>query len=252
MSDLLLIDTADGVATLTLNRPDTRNALSLELLTALAEAMAAVDADAEVAAVVLTGADPAFCAGLDLRQLGSSGLPKDLATRRPWPQPAKPVIAAVNGAAVTGGLELVLNCDFAVASDRAKFGDTHARVGILPGWGLSVLLPRAIGLPRAIEMSLTGNFIDADEAMALGLVNRVVPHDELVDHARQLAGDIAGNDRAAVAELLASYRRLDGLQGTDEALRLESETAAAWQERTFDPAEVERRRTAIIDRGRRQ
>jgi enoyl-CoA hydratase len=252
VTDILVTDIAGGVATLTLNRPDARNALSMELIEALVAAMAASDADEAVAAIVLTGADPAFCAGLDLRQLGASGLPKEIATRRPWPLPSKPVIAAVNGPAVTGGLELVLNCDFVVASERAKFGDTHARVGILPGWGLSVLLPRAIGLARAIEMSLTGNFVDADEALRLGLVNHVVPHDQVVAEAQRLAADIAGNDLASVTALLASYRRIAGVQGLTEGLALEGETARAWAERSFDPAEVERRRQAIIERGRRQ
>jgi enoyl-CoA hydratase len=252
VTDILVTDIADGVATLTLNRPEARNALSMELIEALVRAMAAADRDEAVAAIVLTGADPAFCAGLDLRQLGASGLPKEIATRRPWPLPAKPVIAAVNGPAVTGGLELVLNCDFAVASERATFGDTHARVGILPGWGLSVLLPHIIGLPRAIEMSLTGNFVDAEEALRLGLVNHVVPHDQLVPEAQRLAADIAGNDQASVAALLASYRRIAGAQGLSQGLALESETARAWADRSFDPAEVERRRQAIIDRGRSQ
>jgi enoyl-CoA hydratase len=252
MSELVLTQTVDGVATVILNRPEARNALSLQLLDALSSAILAVDADDQVGAVVLTGADPAFCAGLDLRQLGSSGLPPELATSRPWPQPEKPVIAAVNGPAVTGGLELVLNCDFAVASERAKFGDTHAQVGLLPGWGLSVLLPKAIGLSRAVELSLTGNFVDAEEALALGLVTHVVPHEELLATAERLAGDVAGNDRATVAALLASYRHLDRVQGTAEALVLESETSMAWQRRTFDPAEVERRRAAIVERGRGQ
>ena len=252
MTDILVTDIADGVATLTLNRPEARNALSMELIGALAEAMDAADRDDAVAAIVLTGADPAFCAGLDLRQLGASGLPKEIATRRPWPQPAKPVIAAVNGPAVTGGLELVLNCDFVVASERAKFGDTHARVGILPGWGLSVLLPQAVGLARAIEMSLTGNFVDADEALRLGLVNHVVAHEQLLARARRLAVDIAGNDQDSVAALLASYRRIAGAQGLSQGLALESETARAWADRSFDPAEVERRRQAIMERGRRQ
>jgi enoyl-CoA hydratase len=252
MSEILLTQCDDGVATLTLNRPEARNALSMELITALVEAMRWVEEDDAVAAAVLTGADPAFCAGLDLRQIGTSGLPKEIATARPWPQPSKPVIAAVNGYAITGGLELVLNCDFAVASERAKFGDTHARVGILPGWGLSVLLPRAIGLNRAIEMSLTGNFLDADEALRLGLVNHVVAHEELVPTAQRLAADIAGNDQDSVRALLSSYRAIAGATGGEEGLRLEATAARAWAERSFDPAEVERRRAAIMERGRTQ
>ncbi len=135
---------------------------------------------------VLTGADQAFCADLDLQELGStaanlsSGQPVETQGHRrgaPWPVMTKPVIGAINGAAVTGGLEVALQCDFLIASERAGFADTHARVGVMPAWGLTVLLPQAIGLRRAKEMSLTGNFVGATEALALGLVNRgVVPH----------------------------------------------------------------------------
>src|SRR5439155_2773688 len=138
--------------------------------------------DDAVAVIILTGTDPAFCAGLDLRELGSAegqirpdrtstgtstgtggGGNGDVVTNSPWPPLTKPVIGAINGAAVTGGFELGLNCDFLIASERARFADTHTRVGIMPGWGLSVLLPQAIGIRRAKEMSLTGNFMTADE-----------------------------------------------------------------------------------------
>ena len=138
-SDLLLVDCAEGVAVVTLNRPEARNALDVELLQALPAAMAKLDADDDVAAVILTGADPAFCAGLDLKELGSSG--DNLSgggqgvAATPFPEDmSKPVIGAVNGPTVTGGLELALHCDFLIASERARFGDTHARVGVVPGW----------------------------------------------------------------------------------------------------------------------
>ena len=100
---------------------------------------------------------------------------------------ATPVIGAINGVAITGGFEVALACDFLVASERARFADTHARVGIMPGWGLTVALPEAIGLRRAKEMSTTGNFVDAETALAWGLVNHVVPHDELLPFARKLS-----------------------------------------------------------------
>src|SRR3984957_14663804 len=106
----------------------------------------------------------------------------------------KPVVGAINGPAVTGGLELALQCDFLIASERARFADTHARVGVMPGWGLTVLLPQAIGLRRAKEMSLTGNYMDAAEALAVGLVNRIVTHDELLPTALALGRDIVSND----------------------------------------------------------
>ena len=123
----------------------------------------------------------------------------------PVPPHTKPMIGAINGAAVTGGLELALGCDFLVASERARFADTHARVGVVPGWRLTVELPEAIGYRRAKEMSVTGNFVDAETALAWGLVNHVVPHDELLPFTRQLAADIASNDRIAARAMIGIY-----------------------------------------------
>lgn len=255
-SPTVLVDVSGNVATITLNRPEVRNALSSELLEALPEAMAEVDADPDVRAIILTGSDPAFCAGLDLKELGSTGgnlgAPgrRHLPTGMPWPHLRTPLIGAVNGVAVTGGLELALNCDFLIASERARFADTHARVGILPGWGLTVLLPQAIGVRRAKEMSTTGNYLSADEALAVGLVNRVVPHAALLPTVRALADDIASNDVAAVQALLASYKEVVATTAA-EGLRLEQDAGRSFRHRS-DPAEVERRRQAVIDRGRDQ
>ena len=258
MSDTLLVETRDRTALLTLNRPAARNALSSELLRALPEAIVAADANEDVDVIVLTGADPAFCAGLDLRELGSSGDNLGSATapgkkewNTPWPAVTKPVIGAINGPAVTGGFEIALNCDFLIASERAKFGDTHGRVGLLPGWGLSVLLPQAVGIRRAREMSLTGNFMDAEEALAFGLVNRVVAHDDLLPVTLSIAADIAGNDQRSVRALLAEYGEITG-SIYDDGLRIEAQKAKAWNNERggFDPAEVEKRRAAIIERGR--
>lgn len=257
LSDSLLVEVSNRVAVLTLNRPAARNALSSELLRALPEAIVAADNNDEVDVIVLTGADPAFCAGLDLRELGSSGnnlaggATESKEWTTPWPNVSKPVIGAVNGAAVTGGFEIALNCDFLIASERAKFGDTHARVGLLPGWGLSVLLPQAVGIRRAREMSLTGNFMDAHEALAFGLVNRVVAHEELLPVTLSIATEIAGNDQRSVRALLGEYREITGSIYND-GLRIEAAKAKEWNSRKggFDPAEVERRRAAIIERGR--
>lgn len=251
---VVLYDIRDGVAVVTLNRPEARNALSGEVLSELRSTMVRADEDPAVAVVVLTGADPAFCAGLDLKELGSGrrSLGAESTFSAPWPPLSKLVIGAVNGVAVTGGLELALNCDFLVASDRAKFGDTHARVGIMPGWGLSVLLPRRVGLARAVEMSMTGNFMGAEEALARGLVNHVVAHEALMAFTMRLAADAAGNDLDTARSLLASYKRIAGAAGGDEGLALEAKAARAWQGRSFDPAEVERRRAAIVERGRSQ
>jgi enoyl-CoA hydratase len=161
----------------------------------------------------------------------------------------KPLIGAINGVAVTGGLELALNCDFLIASERARFGDTHARVGVMPGWGLTVLLPQAIGVRRAREMSFTGNFLSADEALHWGLVNRVVPHEQLLEVTRQLAIDIIGNDPDGVRQIRATYA---AIAHDDDAWETEARDARAWQRTQFSPDKVAERRTAIEARGRTQ
>jgi enoyl-CoA hydratase len=254
MADVLLTDTAGGVRTLTLNRPEARNALSGELIERLVEALHAAEDDTEVLAVVLTGTDPAFCAGLDLREAGASGLPSRSVLDpkgSPWwvlGAMHTPVIGAINGPAVTGGLELALQCTFLVASERAAFGDTHARVGVHPGGGLTGLLPQAVGIRRAREMSLTGNFVAAAEAHRLGLVNHVVPHADLLPTALRLAGDIASGDPRTVAALNDTYRDVAALP-LGEGLALERHRFEEWE---YDPAGIEARRRAVLDRGARQ
>lgn len=252
---VLLTEVDEGVALVTLNRPERRNALNAELLRAIRATMAELEADPTVAVVIVTGADPAFCAGVDLKELGGGrnlvASDGEAPPGGPWPPMTKPVIGAVNGHAITGGFEIALQCDFLVASERALFGDTHARVGLLPGWGLSVLLPQAIGVRRAKEMSLTGNFVGADEALRLGLVNHVVPHDDLIPFARKLAADIVGNDPVAVAALLDEYDAVTGTTVAD-GLRIEAQRAAAWNADRSRNAEIERRRQAIMERGRSQ
>lgn len=260
MGDVVLVAKDDrGVATVTMHRPEARNALDGELLAGLRTTMAVLDADEAVAAVVLTGADPAFCAGLDLKQIGSGagsggggggGPDPGNAGGGPWATMHKPVIGAVNGPAVTGGLEIALHCDFLIASERARFADTHARVGLLPGWGLSVLLPQAIGLRRARELSFTGAFLNAEDALRLGLVNHVVVHADLLRTAQAIAAEIAGNDRRAVAALLAEYRDVTSTT-VAEGLRIEAERAAAWNSDRSALADVARRRTGITERGRK-
>ena len=255
----VLYDATDAIATVTLHRPEVRNAINASMRLGVRAAIERAEADDAVAVVVLTGTDPAFCAGLDLRELGSR--PAELVedpsvgsrgSTRPFPDRAKPLIGAVNGPAITGGFEFALNCDFLIASERAVFADTHARVGVMPGWGLSVLLADAVGVRRAREISLSGNFVTADEALAWGLVNRVVAHDELLPTVRRIAADIAGNDPAGVARMLATYRDQEETSLAD-GWRIEGEGARAFRaEVAFAPEEVERRRQAIIDRGRTQ
>jgi enoyl-CoA hydratase len=257
-SEPVLLDVSERIATVTLNRPGAANALSSEVLRLLPQLLSAADADDTVDVIVLTGTDPAFCAGLDLIELASEGGsrlldgPQESQTRRsrgPLPPLGKPLIGAINGAAVTGGLELALNCDFLVASERATFGDTHARLGIMPGWGLSALLPQAIGVRRAREMSFTGNFVDAAEALDLGLVNHVVPHAELIPFTRSLAGDIAGNDQVAVRQLRTTYA---AITHDDDAWETEARATRAWQRTQFSAERIAARRATVIERGREQ
>lgn len=261
MSDpVVLVERTDAVATVTLNRPGARNALSQELRKSLWQAMSELEADVNVAAIVLTGADPAFCAGLDLKELastagaalGETGATGDTASGRgPIPPMETPVIGAINGVAITGGFEVALACDFLIASERAAFADTHARMGIMPGWGLTVLLPEAVGYRRAKELSTTGNFLDAQTALTWGLVNHVVPHDDLVPFAQQLAADIASNDEAGVRRMLQTYDEGVLVDGR-EAWAIEGRVAGEWQAGGRDGADLEARRKAVTERGRSQ
>src|SRR5947199_2107016 len=225
-NDVLLIDTQDRVRTLTLNRPQSRNALSAELRRRFFGALRDAEADADVDVVIVTGADPVFCAGLDLKELGDSSQLPDISPQ--WPPMTKPVIGAINGAAVTGGLEIALYCDILIASEPARFADTHARVGLLPTWGLSVRLPQKVGVGLARRMSLTGDYLSANEALRAGLVTEVVPHKELLPAARKVADSIVGNNQDAVRALLSSYHRIDE-SNTSEGLWLEATAARAFR-----------------------
>ncbi len=252
--DDLLLDRADRVLTLTLNRPQARNSLNTDLIAALVEALTAADSDPGVDVLVLTGADPVFCAGLDLRELepgGSMDISALTHLGNPWPTLSKPLIGAINGAAVTGGLELALRCDILIASERARFGDSHARLGIMPFWGLTAALPAQVGLREALVMSLSGNFMSAERAHQLGLVAEVTAHADVLPRAQHLAADIASSDQAAVRAFLASYR---SAVATDQASTLAAEQTAAlaWQGSGFGAEEFAARRAAVTARGRTQ
>ena len=259
IADVVLCEVAEGIATVTLNRPEAMNALSRALRARLAEVMRALDGDAGVRAVILTGAGTrAFTAGLDLKELGSqAGALGSANATDPADNPvkaveqcSKPVIGAINGVAITGGFELALACDVLIASTNARFADTHARVGIVPGWGLSQKLSRMIGISRAKELAFTGNFLDAHTAHAWGLVNHVVASEELLPLARRLATDMAGIDPA----FLAAYKRLidDGFAlSLAEGLALEATRSSA-ANAAVSPQAVEARRAAVQARGRSQ
>ena len=244
--DILLTHTDERVRTLTLNRAESRNALSAALRDRFFAALAEAEADDAVDVVILTGSDPVFCAGLDLKELGGQSALPDISPR--WPPMSKPVIGAINGAAVTGGLELALYCDILIASEHARFADTHARVGLLPTWGLSVRLPQKVGVGLARRMSLTGDYLSADDALRAGLVTEVVPHEKLLAAARAAASAIVGNNQNAVRALLASYHRIYESQ-TNAGLWLEA--MAARQFRTSGE-DIAANREAVLQRGRAQ
>lgn len=230
----LLVSTDDGIRTITLNRPDARNALTLAMRRRLKELFAEAGADDDVAVLVLTGADPAFSGGVDVKELragsatGREGAVTDPASAlRAVP---KPVIGAINGVCVTGGLELALGCDLLLASEHARFADTHAKLGLVPAWGMTVFLARAVGTSRAVELSLTGAFIDAEEALRCRLVNRVVPHDALMAQTYELAATMRDLDPDARATILDLYRRGSGLSVSD-GLAFEHEMFEQWRAR---------------------
>ena len=245
---VLLIETADRFRTLTLNRPRARNALSAELRRGFFGALADAEADDTVDVVIVTGADPVFCAGLDLKELGNTTELPDISPK--WPAMRKPVIGAINGAAVTGGLELALYCDVLIASENARFADTHARVGLLPTWGLSVRLPQKVGIGMARRMSLTGDYLSAHDALRCGLVTEVVAHEDLLPAARRIAASIVGNNQKAVRALLDSYHRIDGV-ATDAALWIEAESARQWMRDTSGD-DIAASRVSVMERGRAQ
>ena len=244
-----------GYAVLTLNRPQAMNALSKGLMTALADAIDTLAADPEVRVLVLTGAGRAFSAGLDLKEIGAgqgsiggtdgkpTGDPVAALARYPGP-----VIGAINGAAVTGGFELALACDVLLASNTARFADTHARIGVAPGWGLSQKLSRAIGPYRAREVSFTGNWVSAEQAAAWGFVNRVLAPDDLLPAARALAVDMLGT----LPAMLTRYKAIinDGYAlAYGDGLALEKSRARAFNTQV-SADDVEQRREAVRARNR--
>ncbi|HSM17146.1 MAG TPA: enoyl-CoA hydratase-related protein [Gemmatimonadales bacterium] len=203
---VIQFETKEGIATLTINRPDKLNALNDAVIEELREAVAAIETDDSIRGVIVTGAGPkAFVAGADISELATqgplSGKDRSLAGQavfRRLERCGKPVIAAVNGFALGGGCELAMACHVRLASENAKFGQPEVKLGIGPGYGGTVRLPRLVGKGRALELLLTGDMIDAQEAYRIGLVNRVVPADELMPQAEKLLRRILANGPVAV------------------------------------------------------
>ena len=255
---LVLVEVNHRVATVTLNRPEARNAISAELHRQLDGVITDLDGRDDVGCMVLTGADPAFCAGMDLKSLSTELRSVQQERQREparrigmMPPHATPVIGAINGPTVTGGLELALCCDFLIASERARFADTHARVGVMPGGGMTIRLPQLIGIDRARRMSFTGDYIDAETARDWGLVVDVVSHQSLLERARELASTIASLSADVVRELRRGYEEIGTMTG-EAAFTAETKWSRAWMEERFDQARLSAERENIVARGREQ
>jgi enoyl-CoA hydratase len=225
----LLYAVSDGIARITFNRPDKLNALNGVVIAELGDAVGHVEGDPGVRGVILTGAGPkAFVAGADISEIAEQGATEGKARAltgqqvfRRLERCGKPVIAAVNGFALGGGCELAMACHLRVASETAKFGQPEVKLGIGPGYGGTVRLPRLVGKGRALELLLTGQMIDAQEAWRIGLVNRVVPADRLLDEAEQLLRSILENGPLAIRACLEAVDA--GLEmSLDQALLLEA------------------------------
>ncbi|MFT4124708.1 MAG: enoyl-CoA hydratase-related protein [Gordonia sp. (in: high G+C Gram-positive bacteria)] len=238
-----LLAQRDGqVLLLTLNRPHRRNAINRAMRHALKKELWRADADAEIHAVVITGAGTSFSAGVDLPEALSGPSPR---TEGPTPTQviraiSKPVIAAVNGPCYTGGFELAVNCSFIIASDHAEFADTHAQIGLLNGWGGSALLPRTVGLAAAIQIILSGEPVTAATALRIGLANEVVPHDRLLERTMAVAHLIAGGHPGAVQRMLRLLKEGAGASVT-HALALEAEASVSFRTSGAEIAERYRR-----------
>jgi enoyl-CoA hydratase len=249
MSDVVRIEVSGGIAVVTLNRPDKRNALNLEMVRALHDALGSLEGDAGLRAVIVTGAGDHFAAGADIAELRERRAGDALASINGAlfnrvEDLAVPVIAAVRGFALGGGCELAVACDLRVAGASARLGQPEVGLGILPGAGATHRLPRLVGLGRAKELILTGRLVTADEALAMGLVNRVVDDAQVLDRARDLAAGIAeqGADAVRLAKLALNAQR----HGLEAGRILES----AAQALLFESAEKERRMTDFLDRKR--
>lgn len=225
---------ADRVLSLRLNRPDALNALRPEMLSAMASLIEEADATEAVSVIVLEGAGRAFSAGVDLKVLqgiepvaGKIGDVFDLPARRLRDAirgSALPVIAKVHGACFTGALEIALHCDFIYATRDAKFGDTHAKFGLRPTWGMSQTLAQAVGLRRAKELSFTARAFRGEEAMQIGLVNEVLDDRAALDaRVAERASAIAANSRAAVGAMKALYGLAQEHRGVEASLEAELE-----------------------------
>lgn len=256
--NVITVETAaEGYAVVTLNRPQAMNALSRALRNELTATIQRLEADPAVRVLILTGAGRAFCAGLDLKEMGAAASGAGVLSAVEELDPVTaisrfsgPIIGAINGVAITGGFELALACDVLLLSSNARFADTHGRIGIMPGWGLSQKLSRTIGIYRAKELSLSGNFLSAQQAEAWGLANRVVAPEQLLPEARKLALDML----SMVPEMLVAYKKVidDGYAASfSDGLKIEAERCRNANAKV-SAADIEQRREQVRARGQSQ
>ena len=252
----LILNRGEGIALIEMNRPDSYNALNVAMLAGLEEALAVVAADDSVVSVVLTGRGKAFSVGVDLKELASGNglmagdnLGPGSSTMKCFSDCHKPIIGAVNGFAVTGGFEIALACDFLYAADTARFADTHARVGLIPGWGLSQKLPRLVGINRARELSFSGNYFSAAQAQDWGLVNAVYPANELLEASLDIAHQVATCLPDALYQVKAMMN--EGWEmPLGEGLAMEGERSNRYN-REMDVSGMEERLAQLQKRSRR-
>ena len=256
---VVLVAKHEGIATVTLNRPEKLNALNRDLRSSFCRVMQALRDDPEAGVVIITGAGRAFCAGLDLKELGAETTRESGTLVRDGTSVSfitvieemhVPVIAAVNGFTVTGGFELALACDMIVAAEDAQFADTHARVGVMPGGGMTARLPRAVGIRKAKELSLTGNYLSAHDAERMGLVNRVVPRGTALKVATEIATQILSANQGVVRQLKKLYD-LTTRATLGDAIKIEQEFFRAYNS-SANLKDLESQRAAVMERGRSQ
>ena len=230
MDQYIKVEKKGGILQICINRPEKKNAMTSLMRDEIFDHLQSAEKDDEVKVVLLTAVDPVFSAGVDLQDVveGNAQAENKLDPGAAFRQFSKPSICVVNGTCVTGGLEMALSCDMIIASDNARFADTHASLGLLPCFGMSALLPRAVGIRKAKELAATGNFIDAQEALRIGLVNHVVEQDRLMDFSLALAEDIVSSHGGAVQATFATYDKAEGAD-IEAALNYEMEAFNNWK-----------------------
>jgi len=220
----VLLEVEGATAIITLNRPERHNSFCQDLLINLYNSIDEASARSDIKVLILTGNGKSFCSGIDLSVIGKDNLLDPRGDGKDLPDVmtacTKPIIGAINGSAITGGFELALNCDFLIASENARFIDSHAKVGIHPGWGMTQMLQRSVGQRMAKQMSFTCKPLSAQDALRCGLVNEVVPHDQLLPRAKEIARDISEVNQEIMMKMKALIEKQNELS-FDEAFRLE-------------------------------